>query len=341
MHEVTVCKFGGSSLADAGRFRSVRDIIRADERRKYIIVSAPGKSTGDDIKITDMLIAAYEQPDMRGQILDKVRRKFRAIAAELGIPAPELDSLEEYAKTSRDAIASRGEHICAKLMAEYLQLPCIEAAEIFRFHGCALDTDSTYENIRKMGSRGVIAGFYGADEAENIVTFPRGGSDISAAHIAAALGAAQYENWTDVDGFFTADPALTENAKHIPRMDYRQAQLYSCLGAGVLHHDSISPAAEANIPIIVRSSFAPNRQGTLISKNAHCDMPCITSRKLANGMYLISAINLTAAMTERAKLVIGGGIDHCGMVCTECRPELHAPLIKKLHATLTVMYTQN
>ncbi|MBQ4089925.1 MAG: hypothetical protein IJC56_08635 [Clostridia bacterium] len=341
MHEVTVCKFGGSSLADAGRFRRVRDIIRADERRKYIIVSAPGKSTGDDIKITDMLIAAYEQPDMRGQILDKVRRKFRAIAAELGIPAPELDSLEEYAKTSRDAIASRGEHICARLMAEYLQLPCIEAADIFRFHGGALDTDATYENIRRIGSWGVIAGFYGADESGNIVTFPRGGSDISAAHIAAALGAAQYENWTDVDGFFTADPAIIANARHIPRINYRQAQLYSYLGAGVLHHDSISPAADANIPIIVRSTFAPNRQGTLISKNACCDMPCIASRKLANGMYLISAMNLTAAMTERAKLIIGGGIDHCGMVCTECCPDLHAPLMRKLHAALSEMYTQN
>lgn len=339
MHELTVCKFGGSSLADADCFRRVRDIIRADRRRRYIIVSAPGKSAGDSAKMTDMLIRAHTVPNERPQLLAHIRRKYTAIAGELSIAVPQdaLDSLDTAAAHSRDAIASRGEHINARLLSEYAGLPFIEAADVFIFKEGSLDVPATYRNLRNIGPCGVIPGFYGSDGAGSIVTFPRGGSDISAAHVAAALGADLYENWTDVDGFFTADPALVNDARLIECMNWEQARLFACLGAEVLHYDSISPAAEAGIPILVRNTFRPDGRGTMICADGNCPMPCITSRALASSKYLISALNLTPAMRIKALEILHGGTEHGGMVCAECEAEELAQLTGRLHRALMAL----
>lgn len=344
MRDATVCKFGGSSLADAECFRRVGKIIQADKRRRFIVVSAPGRSPGDDMKITDMLLTACEsEPADRQALLDAIRRKFRSIARELGTVPPEaaLEELEPAVQKGRDSAASRGEHICARLLAAHLKMPYIEAADVFRFRNGAPDIAQTYENLRQMGGCGVIPGFYGSDAAGNIVTFPRGGSDISAAHVAAAVGAGLYENWTDVDGFFTADPCLVPGARHIDRISSDQARLFSYLGAGVLHYDSISPASDAGIPILVRNTFAPLRQGTLICPDARCGLPCVAARELADGRYLLSAIGLTPAMRREALDILGGGFEHCGMVCAECgRQELRAKAAK-LHAGLMALACEN
>lgn len=339
MHELTVCKFGGSSLADAGCFRRVRDIIRADRCRRYIIVSAPGKTTDDNAKMTDMLIQAHAAPHERPLLLDNIRRKYAAIAGELNITLPQdaLDSLDTAAAHSRDAIASRGEHINARLLAEYTGLPYIEAADVFKFTDGALDFPATYRNLRNIGPCGVIPGFYGSDSLGNIVTFPRGGSDITAAHVAAALEAELYENWTDVDGFFTADPALVKDARRIDCMNWEQARLFAYLGAGVLHYDSISPAAEAGIPILVRNTFRPAGRGTMICAGCRCPLPCITCRQLSSAKYLVSALNLTPAMLNRAQEILPGGAEHCGMVCAECDAEKLAHLTGRLHRALMAL----
>lgn len=338
MHDITVCKFGGSSLADAGCFRRVADIIRADRSRKYIVVSAPGKRPGDAHKLTDILINAWEAPDRREEMLALAEARLRGIATDLGLPY--TYSLAEHTE-SRDAIASRGEQICAKLLAAYLDMPYIEAAEIFKFRGNTLDTAATYANIRRMGPCGIIPGFYGSDENGNIVTFPRGGSDITGAHVAAATGAALYENWTDVNGFFTADPAIVEDARHIPHMDYRLAELYSYLGANVLQYASVLPASEANVPILVRNTFSPNSLGTIISSDGFCEMPCIASRALGSDRHLVSAINLSPAMLESARAIPDIKSDHSGMVFTECSGASLNDTIRKLHAHLIAMCPKN
>ena len=336
MHEITVCKFGGSSLADAACFRRVADIIRSDRKRRYIIVSAPGKCAGHSGRITDMLIRAHAlSGGERRRILDKVRSRFMGISAELGIPAPEseLEKLESH--TTRDALASRGEQLCALILAKYMDIPYIDSADIFIFGKGHIDVKKTYENMRELPYNAVIPGFYGADENGGIVTFPRGGSDISAAHAAAGVGAHLYENWTDVDGFFTADPLIVKNARHIDRLSYEQAQLYAYLGAGVLHYDSIAPAADANIPILVRNTFHPMRLGTLIYGGGNCRLPMIARRALSGGAYLLSAANLTPAMRSRARDILGGGVEHCGMLCAECGAGTVNILTEKLHDALT------
>ena len=336
MHEITVCKFGGSSLADADCFRRVADIIRSDKSRRYIVVSAPGKRIETDSKITDMLFKSYYQTEKQ-QTLNTVCERFREIASGLKIPSPEseLQKLSGYKDIA--ALTSRGEYLCAVILAAYMDMPFIDAADIFVFKHGALDIKKTYANLRELPHCAIIPGFYGADEHGNIVTFPRSGSDISAAHIAAGIDAGLYENWTDVDGFFTADPLAVKNARQIDRLSYKQARLYAYLGAGVLHYDSIAPAAEAGIPILVRNTFRPLRRGTLICADAECSMPMIAHRELAGGAYIISAMNLTPQMSLRARQILGGGVEHCGMVCTECSAEAAPALISQLHRALITL----
>lgn len=335
MRSATVCKFGGSSLADAECFRRVGEIIRADRRRRYIIVSAPGKRSAGDAKVTDLLIAASENAGAeRRAALDTVRAKFRDIARKLGLAAPEaaLMELDAAAAAGRDAAASRGEHICARLMAEYLQLPFADAAGLFVFKNGALDRDSTYERLRGIGPTAVIPGFYGADESGNTVAFPRGGSDITAAHVAAALNAHMYENWTDVDGFFTADPSLVPDAQPIRYMSCRQARLFAYLGAGVLHYESVAPAAKAGIPLLVKNTFSPDAPGTLICRGAHCDTPFVAARPTDRNAFLLSAANLNAAQLEKAMAALPDGSVYGEIFTLECSKESLKTAAKTLHA---------
>ena len=335
MQSATVCKFGGSSLADAECFRRVGDIIRADRNRRYIVVSAPGRRSAGDIKVTDLLIAASESAgDERRAPLDIVRAKFRAIARELGLEAPEaaLKELDAAAAAGRDAAASRGEYICARLMADYLQLPFVDAAGLFVFKSGVLDISSTYERLRGLGPQAVIPGFYGADPSGNIVTFPRGGSDISAAHLAAALKARLYENWTDVDGFFTADPSLVPGAQPIRCMSCQQARLFAYLGAGVLHYESIAPAAEAGIPLLVKNTFSPEAPGTLICPGARCETPCVAARRNGCNTYLLSAANLNAMQLESALAALPDGSVRNGIFTLECHEDMLKNAAQALHA---------
>jgi len=295
MRDITVCKFGGSSLADAECFRRVGDIIHSDSRRQCIVVSAPGKRSPGDIKVTDLLISAWNSAgEARLAAINSVRAKFCRIAMDLGLQPPysALYRLKAYIRQGRDAIASRGEYLSAMLLAEYLALPFIDAAELFIFRSGALDIGATYSNLRSIDVPCVIPGFYGSDETGAIVTFPRGGSDISAAHVAAALGADLYENWTDVNGFYTADPAIVTDALPIPHLSCSQAQLFTYLGAGVLHYESVAPAAEAGVPIIIKNTFSPDAPGTLITPGAAGDMPCVASKRLSGDAYLLSCANL-------------------------------------------------
>lgn len=306
MRDITVCKFGGSSLADAECFRRVREIILSDSRRRCIVVSAPGKRHPGDKKITDLLISSHSlSGSAQRACLDEVRARFCRIAADLGIQPPyaALSRLRAYARISRDAIASRGEYLCAVMLAEYLRMPFADAADIFVFRNGAPDANATRENMRRVGPA-VIPGFYGADASGNIVTFPRGGSDITASHISAATGAGLYENWTDVNGFYTADPASIPAARHIPYLGTAQARVFSYLGAGVLHYSGVTPAAEAGIPILIKNTFAPESEGTLITPGLRSDMPCVAVRRTSPGRQCISAANLTRAARSRALDVI-------------------------------------
>jgi aspartate kinase len=195
--------------------------------------------------------------------------------------------------------ASRGEWLCAKALADFLGLPFVDAADLFVFEDGVLNEAKSYARIRALPSGGaVVPGFYGADQSGRVVTFPRGGSDISGAHVAAALNAEVYENWTDVDGFHAADPRLVPDAAMIPFLNYQQARSFSRLGAGVLHYDCIPPVERANVPILVKNTFHPDARGTRISRYARWDGPFLAMSRCAAGTCRLTLVGCNANAAE-------------------------------------------
>ena len=278
-----VVKFGGSSMADAGQYRKIRDILLADPDRKVVIVSAAGKRSKNDHKITDLLYLCYAHSqygvDCSG-VFEMISSRYLQIRDELGLQLalePELAALKRRidAKTiSQDELASRGEYFSAKLMAAYLGFRFVDAADWvkFRFDG-SVDQDATYEALRGLiqGNGAVIPGFYGRLPDGHIRTFTRGGSDITGALAAAALNASVYENWTDVSGILMADPRIVEHPQAIPEVTYDELRELSYSGAQVLHEGTIFPVREKNIPVNIRNTNAPEDPGTMIRESFDTD----------------------------------------------------------------------
>ena len=287
-----VCKFGGSSLADAGRVRACAGILRADAARRFAVVSAPGKRFAGDEKITDLLLRAAGGD---AGALETALERFAAMAARLGVDmAGELRrAAAEVPVRGADYAASRGEYLCALLLAKYLGWEFIDAAEVICLRAGRADVEGSCARLLrrlKPLQNAVIPGFYGADTAGGIRTFPRGGSDITGALVAAAMGACLYENWTDVDGLQSADPRLVENVLCVPALRYRQMRLLAGMGAQVLHPDSLLPVMRAGIPTALKNSFHPERPGTRIAASGGTSVPCLSGRALQSGAALLAVL---------------------------------------------------
>ena len=273
-----VVKFGGSSLASAEQFRKVGDIIRADGNRKYVVPSAPGRRYSGDSKVTDMLYTCYERAaqgmDFQNDIF-AIRKRFDEIIQGLGLDLSlngEFSVIEENfrKKAGRDYAASRGEYLNGILLANYLGIEYIDAAEVIRFtEEGQFDPETTNkilgDRLRRT-ERAVIPGFYGAKPDGTIVTFSRGGSDITGSIVARACRAAVYENWTDVSGFLLTDPHIVENPVVISTITYKELRELSYMGASVLHDEAIFPVRQAGIPINIRNTNDPDAPGTMIVK---------------------------------------------------------------------------
>ena len=274
-----VVKFGGSSMADAGQYRKIRDILLSDPERRVVIVSAAGKRFKDDHKITDLLYLCYAHTqygvDCSG-VFQMIESRYLEIRDQLGL---ELNLEPEFAELKRridakqvtqDELASRGEYFSARLMAAYLGFQFIDAADWvkFNFDG-TVDQEATYEALRGQirGLGAVIPGFYGLMPDGRIRTFSRGGSDITGALAAAALNAEVYENWTDVSGILMADPRIVEDPQTIPEVTYDELRELSYSGAQVLHEGTIFPVREKNIPLNIRNTNAPSDPGTMIMES--------------------------------------------------------------------------
>lgn len=271
-----VCKFGGTSMADGNVMRSVKKIIESDPARRYIVVSAPGKRFGGDIKVTDLLYSCYDEIESGGtckKAFAAVRARFESIVKELNADidiSAELDQTERRMdeEKSRDFCASRGEYLCAAVMARLLGATFIDSGDVVFFdENGVLDGAKTYKAIAaacENTGRAVFPGFYGKDHNGRIKTFSRGGSDISGAIVARAVNASEYENWTDVSGFLACDPRIVNNPRRINTLSYKELRELSYMGANVLHTESVFPVRKANIPIIIKNTFRPDDEGTSI-----------------------------------------------------------------------------
>ncbi len=336
---LVVAKFGGSSLADADQFRKVAAIVQADPRRRVVVVSAPGKRDSGDKKITDLLYLCHtlvQQGLNPAFAFDIIRERYNAIADSLGGGCPDIifDLLQEVQEgiqggQSADWVASRGEYLNARLMATFIGAAFIDAAECIVFGADGRFTSGdTYTRLgrriaRELGEsperRVVIPGFYGADASGKIVTFSRGGSDITGAVVARAAGAIVYENWTDVSGLLMADPRLIESPKSIAEVTYREQRELSYMGATVLHDEAVFPVREASIPVHIRNTNEPDAPGTRIVTRRDASQSTIVG--------IAGKPGFTALFTEKALMNAALGYGRRMLEILEANgvPYEHAP----------------
>ena len=286
-----VAKFGGTSLANAEQIKKVRDIIVSDSERRLIVVSAPGKRFKEDIKVTDLLISLAEKCLKEGSAeaeLNAVVSRYEEIAKDLGLSEDIVkvvyDDLKRRTELDRsnpgkfmDTLKAAGEDNSAKVVAAYLQSKGIDAEYIDPKEAGMLLSDEfgnakvlpkSFEHLEKLKKRKgimIFPGFFGYSKNGDVVTFPRGGSDITGSILAAAVKADLYENFTDVDSVFAANPNIIDNPKPIPVFTYREMRELSYSGFSVLHEETLEPVYRMGIPVCIKNTNNPKAPGTLIT----------------------------------------------------------------------------
>ncbi|MBN1507783.1 MAG: aspartate kinase [Sedimentisphaerales bacterium] len=310
-----VVKFGGTSLADAGQILKVIDIVKSDNARRVVVVSAPGKRNATDIKVTDLLITLAKSV-LAGNPCENelaaVTQRYAGIQQELGVDAGIVKEIEDdlrrrISKRSDhdaqfiDAMKAAGEDNCAKLVARVFVQQGVPAKYIDpREAGMLLSEDfgnaqvlpesySRLSSLRDVQEIAVFPGFFGYTQRGQVATFPRGGSDITGSILAAAVGAEMYENFTDVDSVYAIDPRIVPNSRPIPVLTYREMRELAYAGFGVFHDEAVVPAVQARVPICIKNTNRPEAPGTLIvpeRKYQHGEVIGIASASGFSSIYL-------------------------------------------------------
>lgn len=312
---IRVCKFGGSSVADANQLRKVQAIVEASPDRLFVVPSAPGKRNPEDEKITDLLYqceteaAAGRSSDaVFDAVFSRITERFETIVSDLGLDfnlSPALADVHDQIRNGAgpDYAASRGEYLSGLVIARLLDRPFIEPAEIIAFDedGRFLPEETQARVSDRLGKegRGVIPGFYGATLSGAIKTFSRGGSDVTGAIIARGVGAEVYENWTDVSGLLMTDPRIVDSPATIERLTYRELRELAYMGATVLHEEAIFPVREAGIPVKILNTNDPEAAGTTITRSGLDDAPTGLVTGIAGRKgFLILALEKTLMNAE-------------------------------------------
>ncbi|QAS54247.1 aspartate kinase [Halobacillus litoralis] len=286
-----VVKFGGSSLADASQIAKVRSIIEADENRRVVVVSAPGKRRGEDTKVTDLLIQLGDSIQTDGTMdMDtymKIIDRFRTMAEELALPIGVLetvkdridqaiDLVKEQSNNALDTLKACGEDGSALIVSSYLQQSGLQSSYVNPKEagilvcdqpGGAIVLEESFERLYGLRERNeilVIPGFFGFTPEGQLVTFSRGGSDITGSIVAAGLKADMYENFTDVDSVYCVNPMYVESPKQLTSLTYREMRELSYAGFSVFHDEALIPAFKEKIPVCIKNTNNPSAQGTMI-----------------------------------------------------------------------------
>ncbi|WP_289040763.1 bifunctional aspartate kinase/homoserine dehydrogenase I [uncultured Zobellia sp.] len=294
-----VLKFGGTSVANASNISLVKNIVANTEAKKTIVVvSAFGG-------VTDLLLNAAHLASSQSQgyksILKEIEdRHLDTVKALIHVSAQskvlskvksELNTLEtllegasligETTPRLSDKIVSYGELLSSYIISEYfsqekLNAGYVDSRELIKTNNingkAAVNFDLTNANCKQFFNADkhqiiVMGGFIASSENGNSTTLGRGGSDYTAAIVAAAVNAEFLEIWTDVSGMYTANPKLVKQAKAIPHISYEEAMELSHFGAKVLYPPTIQPVLAKGISIVIKNTFEPENAGTLITKN--------------------------------------------------------------------------
>ncbi len=340
-----VCKFGGSSLASAEQIKKVCDIVMADSERKVVVVSAPGKRDDNDIKVTDLLISCaqkYIETNNADAEIEKIVERFQDIADGLGIGDDivkvikddlinRLPERVEHEGKFLDSMKAAGEDNSAKIVAEYLKFLGHNAQYVnpkdaglfltdeFGNARVLSESDNNLKKLKAMDGIIIFPGFFGYSLSGEVVTFPRGGSDITGSILAAALEVDIYENFTDVDSVFSANPKLIQNPKPINVITYREMRELSYAGFSVLHEETLEPVYRRDIPVCIKNTNNPASPGTMI----------VASRKLSGDPVVgiaadtgFCSINLRKYMMNRE---VGFGRRVLQILEDECVSYEHIP----------------
>ncbi|PAV29116.1 aspartate kinase [Virgibacillus profundi] len=295
-----VAKFGGSSVADSIQLKKVGEIIKKDPKRKFIVVSAPGKRNKDDFKITDILIRlgnAFLNNDAFEEHFSTVIQRFREIIEGLELDTSILSEIEQSIYTvlnanysnemKMDAIKAIGEDSTAKILSAYLNSLGLQASYVNPKNAGMLvsnepgnaqilpESFSKIYALREEDGILIIPGFFGYTEDGQLMTFSRGGSDISGSIIAAGIKAELYENFTDVDSVYSVNPNIVDHPKEIKTLTYREMRELSYAGFSVFHDEALIPAFKEQIPVCIKNTNNPECPGTLIVSEKAPDEKCV------------------------------------------------------------------
>jgi bifunctional aspartokinase / homoserine dehydrogenase 1 len=316
-----VFKFGGTSVASPPAIEAVARIVGAETGDRVVVVSATAGTT-------DALVKAAEQAtrgDASGaqQTIEKLSEQHRNLIADLvGVNGASalteivdltdrtiallrsVALLRECSTRSLDSILSYGERVSAPIVAAVLNAKGI-AAEALSAEGLIVTDDAfghanplleiTRDRIEsqlvpriRYGTVPVVTGFVGSTVDGVTTTLGRGGSDYSAAVLAAALGAAECRIYTDVSGVMSADPRIVPDARPLPAISYAEAAELSYFGAKVIHPRTVLPAVEAGIPVRILNTFAPDDPGTTITASTPRDHTVVKATTSLGGLGLVT-----------------------------------------------------
>lgn len=304
-HSIRVLKFGGTSVGAPDRLREAMSIIRKTNARcqPVVVVSAPAG-------VTNLLVEAADEAPHTPATAEKRSKEigefYRPLAADIlddeivrsryeSVLCPRLSRMKQdltaqasYGSAVRDTLLATGERLMVPLLVAALEergcaARAIDATTLIRTdasHGnAAVQWTSTRQLVRGRApdwsdSVPVITGFIGGTADGTTTTLGRGGSDYSAALIARALEAERLERWTDVDGLYTRDPAVHEDARRLDRLDFDQARSWTKTGRLGMHPRTLDPLIAANVPVHVRCIRRPEASGTRIGPAAPSSQYC-------------------------------------------------------------------
>lgn len=310
-------KFGGSSVANAERIKHVASIIKAyKENRPVVVLSAMGDTT-------DYLLEAADEA-VKGIVdVEGVAKLHEETAKELGVNIDTIDSLldelkklltgismlKELSKRTRDYLVSFGERMSVRMMSSYLNSIGI-SAKFYDAWDIGIKSDSNFmaaelldevwENIPKAlnayknGEENqipIVTGFIAKDLKGNITTLGRGGSDLTATIIGAAMKVNEVQTWKDVDGIMTTDPRMVKNAKPVPEVTYEEAQELAIFGAQVLHPRSMIPVRRTGTPVRVKNSYNISSLGSIIVEKHSGKVPPVCAITLVKNITLIDIVS--------------------------------------------------
>lgn len=340
-----VAKFGGSSLANASQIKKVVDIVLSDKDRRIVVVSAPGKRVKEDTKVTDLLIAladAILAGKDGNHELKIILERFKSIIDDLRLSNSLLEEIDKDIKKRisedrsiaikfTDGVKALGEDINAKVVASYINSLGVEAKYVnpkdaglllSEEFGNAAVLDVSYKNLAKLKDESAIVvfpGFFGYTQKGDVVTFPRGGSDITGSILAKAVNAEVYENFTDVDGVLAASPSIVDNPKLIDEFTYREMRELSYGGFNVLHAEALQPVYEANIPVHILNTNNTASKGTkIVAKRDKLKNPVVG----VSGESDFSCLYVSKYLMNRE---VGFGRKLLAIIEDEGIPYQHAP----------------